>query len=372
MTSAAAVFSPATSGISVLREIHELNVYDVAQRWDILRADAKTLCSLSDVYLGSTACTKLQRQAREAADRLGHSVRRLEIIEKHVRKLAAKPSSGSAWRFRKQLCERTGTCNELDEYAKKLVKKQADPPAPSAGIRFSTPRQGMRSVYITGDQHEITDLEVTLDALREKEFANLPRTAGLLKAWWKHLRSGAGLVKRTYTTAIVMGVDDAIKVLTQAPGAEEALFALTDGTTMTGADYLTAQLDGKIAPDVFCGLFQPVSGAINLYRARFAEFKQRMLAAMENPVCPWPGCNVPADRCQVHHLRAYQRGGDTNPDNLTTVCSYHNGANDDDPNAPPRNGRLNRHRGQVRYTSPGGRNLTNDHPNTMLGAMHLI
>ena len=66
------------------------------------------------------------------------------------------------------------------------------------------------------------------------------------------------------------------------------------------------------------------------------------MAMAENPVCPWPDCHIPADECQVHHLQPWLLGGETNAENLTIACKYHNAVNDDDPNAPPRRGRLER------------------------------
>ena len=100
-------------------------------------------------------------------------------------------------------------------------------------------------------------------------------------------------------------------------------------------------------------LIHPVEGPVNLYRtSRFASAKQRLMAAAENPVCPWPECRYPADECQVHHLNAWKNGGETNSRNLTIACPYHNGVNDDDPNAPPLRGHLARVNGTIRWLPP--------------------
>lgn len=74
----------------------------------------------------------------------------------------------------------------------------------------------------------------------------------------------------------------------------------------------------------------------------------------------------------MHHIHPHNLGGPTEPTNLTMLCKYHNGVNDDNPNAPPRNGRVHREGGRVRYRSPGGRELENTHLNSSLGAMSLI
>jgi len=128
---------------------------------------------------------------------------------------------------------------------------------------------------------------------------------------------------------------------------------LTNGATMSGTEYLRRVLNdaGYSAPGPsgngsgdgetgYVTLVHPVEGPVNLYRtARVATDKQRMMAAAENPRCAWPGCNQPADLSQVHHLTAWSRGGETNMNNLVVCCAYHNGINDDDPNAPPPRGR---------------------------------
>ncbi|MGO2425760.1 MAG: HNH endonuclease signature motif containing protein, partial [Corynebacterium flavescens] len=48
----------------------------------------------------------------------------------------------------------------------------------------------------------------------------------------------------------------------------------------------------------------------------------------------------------------WKHGGETNVANLVTLCSYHNGINDDDPNAPPRRGRLTRDGGKIIWQPP--------------------
>src|SRR5699024_1650115 len=116
----------------------------------------------------------------------------------------------------------------------------------------------------------------------------------------------------------------------------------------------------------------PVHGPVNLYSARFASFKQRILAAAENLVCPWPECNVPADSCQVHHLHPHNLGGQTSPENLTMLCKYHNGAKDEHPNAPPHNGLIRCRRCKFRSRSPDVLELDDLHLNSSLGALSLL
>ncbi|WP_293822393.1 HNH endonuclease signature motif containing protein [uncultured Corynebacterium sp.] len=39
--------------------------------------------------------------------------------------------------------------------------------------------------------------------------------------------------------------------------------------------------------------------------------------------CRWPGCTVPANRCQLDHRIEYHQGGPTSPDNLVNLCQHH-------------------------------------------------
>src|SRR5699024_12830351 len=83
----------------------------------------------------------------------------------------------------------------------------------------------------------------------------------------------------------------------------------------------------------------------------------------------WPACHVAADRCQVHHIDAHKHGGQPTPTNLAMLCRYHNGVNDDDRHKPGKKhrGRMRRHRGKVRLSTPGGRLVENTHALSSLG-----
>lgn len=63
----------------------------------------------------------------------------------------------------------------------------------------------------------------------------------------------------------------------------------------------------------------------------------------------------PADYCQVHHLVPWKAGGAADPPNLTMLCAYHNGVNDDDPDKPTGAGYVFRLRGTVGWVPPAGR-----------------
>jgi hypothetical protein len=66
--------------------------------------------------------------------------------------------------------------------------------------------------------------------------------------------------------------------------------------------------------------------ALWLGRARrLATAPQRTAAvAASDGHCYWPGCSVPAHRCEIDHLHGWHQGGSTDVDNLAPICGHHN------------------------------------------------
>ena len=147
----------------------------------------------------------------------------------------------------------------------------------------------------------------------------------------------------------------------QSGAGDEVVLTLTDGTTMTGAEFLQHEFGDALE----VAAFHPVEGAVNLYRtARFANDKQRVLASMMTPTCPVPGCRHGADSCEMHHIDAWRFGGETNLANLVPLCRFHNGRNDDDPEVR-RYGRIHIRDGTPIWVSPGGTPVENETPGAM-------
>lgn len=68
------------------------------------------------------------------------------------------------------------------------------------------------------------------------------------------------------------------------------------------------------------------------HSGRFATSEQRLAQLIANLVCSHPDCNLPAAVCQMHHIKAWSRGGGTTDNNLAPACKVHNALNDDNPN----------------------------------------
>ena len=83
--------------------------------------------------------------------------------------------------------------------------------------------------------------------------------------------------------------------------------------------------------------------------ARTATPAQRRALAARDQGCIIPGCGIPAEACQTHHVEDWAAGGDTDLPNLALLCWAHHRqvdlgmwtivpASDDDPVPPPEPG----------------------------------
>jgi len=349
-------------GIGLLRAIAERSPYDVASS-GIALSTAKQYATLADVLFGPADSPRLQRDTVALAEQRELSVEHLLMVNKHAKKLKKR---GAAWKLRAELIAHQGTFEEVDAYGAHRVKEEVGETPKEPGVRIGRAVNGMRTLTVTDTQRRITDFEKTLDAT---ETSDQHRSTALLEAFWKQVDGSGGVLHPEYRTVIAIGLDDFAKV--SCGNGDEVIVGLSDGTTMTGAELINAALSGALGENLYAGLFHPTAGPVNLYEARFASLKQRIMATAENLVCPWPDCTVPADRCQVHHIDAHKTGGHTTPSNLTMLCRYHNGVNDDDP-TKRRRGRMQRHRGKVRLITPGGKLLGNTHDLSSMGAMELL
>src|SRR5690625_4653823 len=365
-------------GIGFLRLFDELSPHDLSDE-GIEITLAKNYARLATELFSPCDSPRVQCEAIALAEEKKLSANHLLMVNKHARKLKAR---GAAWKLRAELIALEGSLEEVEAYAKKRVMEEGGDTKKKPGVRLGRVIDGLRTISITDTQRRITDLEKTLDAAIKGD--DQPRSEALLEPFWNLVEgNGTGLIKPEYRTVIAIGLDDFAKV--SCGKGEDVIVPLSDGTTMTGAEFLNAAMAGSLGHKLYVGLFHPTAGPVNLYEARFASDNLRTLAMAENLVCPWPDCNVPADRCQVHHIDAHKHGGHTKPSNLTMLCKYHNGVNNDAPDGQrnkhrpgkpkrgkPNRGRMRRHRGKVRLHTPGGKLVGNTHHVSSMGAMNLI
>ena len=130
---------------------------------------------------------------------------------------------------------------------------------------------------------------------------------------------------------------------------EEVTIELSNGAVVSGTQYIQRAL----AQHGEAVLVHPLAGPVDAFRTqRIANDKQRAILKAKFRECVWPGCSVPFDDCQIHHIEAWNHGGHTNLQNLVPLCAYHNGLNQDDPLGPAHRGRITLIDGHLAWLSP--------------------
>ncbi|AQQ14948.1 HNH endonuclease [Corynebacterium glaucum] len=338
-------------------------------------------------YFGPTKFTRKQEEAVALARAGGFSIDQLVLIERRISHLLID----AQWTTRLQLLSRPCTYDALARRIRQLIPAEQKPPKKQ--MSFSASKAGLRRMSVTADERDMADLEhrLTRDIDPSK-----PVSPQMLDAFIDLLRSAApgdnsdnsgehpaatpncadppaattspaSQPRVPYANPrpiIIVPLETHLKILSGE--GDDVRLGLTDGTTMTGVEYLKA----RYGTELEVALFAAQDGAVNLYReVRLANQKQRDLARISMPICPVPGCRHGADSCEIHHIKAWKHGGETNIANLAPLCRYHNRVNDDDPQRRKR-GRIEMVRGTPTWCSPRGYHVRNTlHP---FAAMHLL
>lgn len=293
---------------------------------------------LEHIYFKNVRHRKQQRKALARARAGNFSVEQLAMIERRLKHIE-KP--GVRWRLRLLLLKCAGRYRSLEKAAKELVPKPKKPK--KEGITFSKSEHGMRTCCIVASERFLADLEAFL---RQGADLSQPLSPQMLEKFIALLRDGLCVPGAAPVPLLLVPLQEHLKIL-RGEG-DDTVLGLTDGTTMTGSEYLEKYLGGVLN----VATFHPHEGAVNLYRGeRLANAKQRILARAVSPVCLVPGCRHGAENCDVHHIEAWKHGGETNMNNLAVLCRYHNHTNDDDPGVAKR-GRIEFVAGRPVWVSP--------------------
>jgi hypothetical protein len=112
-----------------------------------------------------------------------------------------------------------------------------------------------------------------------------------------------------------------VPVMTLAGQSEQS--ALLDGRVPIDAE--TARQLTARAPSLRRILTDPVTGAMVTMDRRSYVVPAHLSAflAARDIACRFPGCGVPARRCDIDHTTDWATGGATNPDNLAHLCRAH-------------------------------------------------
>lgn len=95
---------------------------------------------------------------------------------------------------------------------------------------------------------------------------------------------------------------------------------LPDGTEIGAGDLRRLCCDAEILP-VVLGSGSEVVDLGRTVRLVTPELRSALVA--RDGGCSFPGCGVPEERCEAHHLVPWWAGGATNLDNLVLLCPHH-------------------------------------------------
>ena len=314
-------------------------------------ARVRDLARVHHAFFGPTRFTRKQAEALAAAE--GMPVDQLIHIEKH---LLAVDDAAERWRIRLDLVRHRGSYRALTKRIKRLIKQPVKPALPSC--RFSRSKAGMRTMIWTYNERVLANLEHLLRSLIDTD---VPAAAQLAEALEQLLNNGDAIPETTFRPIILVPIADHMRI--HAGEGDEVTLTCTDGTTMTGAQYLQHEF-GDILE---VAAFHPQNGPVNLYQAeRFANAKQKTMSKLCCPACAFPDCKHSAETTQTHHITAWAFGGMTNMDNLAELCPFHNGVNADNRHGPF--GYIDNPNGRIRWIAPNGTHV----PMTTPGAMELL
>ncbi|GAB3086263.1 HNH endonuclease signature motif containing protein [Corynebacterium aquatimens] len=307
---------------------------DAAKKAPIKPEHARALEALHSVYFGRTPRRFRERQekARRKAKAYDVSLDKLMMIEQRLKKV---DDAATRWELRLTLLGVRGSCEALAAKAREIIPRDTTPPR--EGLSFSRPRGGVGTMIVHAKERLLADLE---HFLRRELDANTPIATHMLHSFEDLIRGNlaiadgellptVGVPYAQPRPLIMVGLPQLCEILDGR--GDEIVLKLSDGTTITGAEFLAHHLSTHV-PALEFALFHPKKGPVNLYRAsRSANAKQRDLVSAAYPVCAFPGCRHPADNCEMHHVTAWKHGGQTNAANLVPLCRHHNRLNDDDP-----------------------------------------
>ena len=336
-----------SAGVSTLADFDR----DVAMAAGLSTGRVRDLARVHHTYFGPTQFTRKQRDALAAAE--GMPVDQLIHIEK---KLMHVEGAAERWRIRLDLVRHRGSYRALTKRIKRLIKQPIKPAAPSC--RFSRSKAGMRTMVWTYNERVLADLEHLLRGLIDTDE---PAAAQLAEALEQLLNNGDAIPETRFRPIVLVPIDDHVRI--HSGTGDEVILICTDGTTMTGAEYMEHEF-GDILE---VAAFHPQEGPVNLYHAeRCANPKQKVMSKLLCPACAFPDCKHSAETTQTHHINAWRFGGMTNMDNLAELCPFHNGVNADNRNGPF--GYIDNPNARIRWVAPNGTRV----PMTVPGAMELL
>lgn len=329
MTVAEALSFLATRGLEVAHHVREDGAADLG----LDPVEERLYKAIGESYFGP--CSEKPTRALVVELAAEFSIARLAVIHQAAGQLNRKAPI-SRWDLRLELARLTAlSIEELRQHARARVRELnsvgGSRPPRSVVISRHPDATGRRTAVFKLPEDEMAALERRLrDMTRAR--GTVPEDIAMGNAMWALLTTGQAAAASALEPTVLVKAEDLV-------GAGEDWLQATDGTRVHAREYLNGQLGRFGWVLLYDGNAEPV----NLYRIkRLANDKQRRIIAADQGQCAWPGCPRIALYGRAHHVKAWSEGGETNLNNLVGLCGQHNALNDDDPNAPPRNGRIER------------------------------
>lgn len=351
--------------MAVVEAAHGRSVVELC-RCGVDSAVAKQIHKLGRVYCGATKSGRRQREAREYAAENQHTINTLLEIERLVGKL---DNASQAWPMRHALTREQPNLRAVRARGEELLAQFNTPARPNPAMKLrhkAVPDSSLSDVSVRGPAHLAKAAIDRANALASS--TGMAPAEVLLRLAASESAAEGPVVE----PAVIVPLTEEVAGW-EALGLDEVRLSLTNGTTMTGADFVRANL----AASGYALLVDPITGEdLEIYSLfddeRFATLKQRLRQRLKTPVCAWPGCGKAADESQMHHIEAFKHGGASEMSNFTMLCPFHNGRNDDDRDQP-RYGHMDKRDG-VDWWVPafGGEPELNNHPAARGGAIRLV
>ncbi len=279
---------------------------------------------------------------QKVASELGLSFDHLKIVSVAVGKVNQSLNNpGQVLEVMLRACA-NNTVADAAVHLKTILSKCNRPDKPSRVNRVNFAKEANENgmIHIQGvlrehDAREIQALAQSYIASSKKKYPHLQYDQLFANWMMKTLKSGGSEGEHKYQPMIIItgdpNVDYARGHVNTLSGSsipiEEAVnLALAD----TGYVAHTSVKDGRAQ----LNFIHPI------IRTRFSTGEHRLGVMLETLTCT--RCGRPAITCQAHHIDAYAyvRKREHSWDDLANACAPHNAANDDNPNAPPKNGRI--------------------------------
>jgi uncharacterized protein DUF222 len=184
------------------------------------------------------------------------------------------------------------------------------------------------------DAERLTDWEkARADHGDDATEADLPRRESQRRAdaLWNVFQdaagSGAGTVPIDFVHNIVWGEGTFEEMVRRLAGATPQPLdpATYECETIDGVPLEPVEAAAHALLQKFRRVVVDTAGVvIDLGRARTFTGGARLAAQLSASHCPWPGCAVPATRCEIDHTHDHAKGGRTNPGNGAPFCGRHN------------------------------------------------